>query len=193
MSQKIKWSSRLKGSTPFRNKVTIDGTDFRIREPTNFDRKWFSHKFSGPGLRYEMGVCIATGHIVWIHGPFPCGSNPDIKIFRRGLKQVIRPGVERVEADAGYRGEPLYISTPRDFRNEREEIAKNHARARHEHVNRYLKHFGCLQQTYRHKLSKHANLFWAVAVVTQVSLRYQEKLIWQVQYTGQTHADNILL
>jgi hypothetical protein len=108
------------------------------------------------------------------------------------MKHIIRPGVEQVEADAGYRGEPLYVSTPQNFRNEQENTAKKHVWAHHEHINRYLKHFGCLNQIFRHNINKHAPLFWAVAVVTQLSLRYNEKHVWQVQYTGPTYADNIL-
>lgn len=41
--------------------VTVDGTDFRINEPTDFSTKWFSHKFKGPGLRYEVAISIKGG------------------------------------------------------------------------------------------------------------------------------------
>ena len=37
-------------------KITIDGTDCEINEPSPFDRKWFSHKLRGAGLRYEIGI-----------------------------------------------------------------------------------------------------------------------------------------
>lgn len=30
-------------------------------EPSPFDPKWFSHKFVGPGLRYEVGVFYQVG------------------------------------------------------------------------------------------------------------------------------------
>ena len=52
----INWDKRLL-SLPVDNCwISLDGTDFRIQEPTPFDPKWFSHKFKGPGLRYEIGV-----------------------------------------------------------------------------------------------------------------------------------------
>jgi hypothetical protein len=51
------------------------GTDFRILEPTEFDQKWFSHKFRGSGVRYEIGLCIATGNIVWAHGEYTHAAN----------------------------------------------------------------------------------------------------------------------
>ena len=43
--------------------ISVDGTDCRIYEPEPFDTKWYSHKFNGPGLRYEIGVCIVSGNI----------------------------------------------------------------------------------------------------------------------------------
>jgi hypothetical protein len=117
--------------------VTVDGTDFRIQEPTPFSTKWYSHKFGAAGLRYEVAVCIQTGDIVWIHGPFPCGAWPDIKIFRNRLKQALAHG-EKVEADNGYRGERGTVRTADDYVSQVDKKAKQRARARHETVNRRL-------------------------------------------------------
>jgi hypothetical protein len=163
-SKVIKWESRLlrndKGCTC---KVMVDGTDFAIGEPYPFDKKWYSHKFKGPGLRYEVGVCIQTGDIVWTYGPFPCGRFPDIKIFRHRLINLLPPG-EKVEADAGYRGERAKIRVPADYLNEADRRAKAGARARHETVNKQFKQWGCLGKKFRHPLSKHMMCFNAVAV-----------------------------
>lgn len=64
-SYQIIWANRKNGAaigqTAF---VSLDGADFKIEEPTPFSPKWFSHKFKGPGLRYEVGLCIRTGYIV---------------------------------------------------------------------------------------------------------------------------------
>lgn len=189
-SIQIKWENRFAGQTGFRNKVTVDGTDFRIREPSKFNRKWFSHKFRSAGLRYEVAVCIKTGFIVWIHGPLPCGSHPDITVFRSGLKQALVVG-ERVEADRGYRGEPLYISVPDDHQSEQHKIAKSHARARHEQINRRFKQFQVLHQIFRHDTTKHAEVFWAVAVITQLSIELGDTLVWPVNYTGERYSDSL--
>ena len=51
-------------------------------EPSPFSPKWFSHKFRGPGIRYELALCIRTGDIVWAYGGFPCGEWPDLKLAR---------------------------------------------------------------------------------------------------------------
>jgi len=80
-SFKILWANRLRGDIGNACKVSVDGTDFRIFNWKPFWSGWFSHKFKGPGVRYEVGLCIRTGDIVWINGPFPCGQYPDITIF----------------------------------------------------------------------------------------------------------------
>ena len=36
--------------------VSIDGTDFRIQEPSPFSSSWYSHKFKGPGVLYGNNV-----------------------------------------------------------------------------------------------------------------------------------------
>jgi hypothetical protein len=156
-------------------KATIDGTDCRIWQPHPFDKKWFSHKFKGPGLRYEIGVAIQSGDIVWINGPYPCGSWPDIKIFRHRLMQHI-PAGEKVEADAGYRGQRDKIRTPGMFVSRSDQRAKANARARHETANKRLKQWGCLSQTYRHELNFHYRIFSAVAVCTQIAIENGEPL-----------------
>jgi len=81
--------------------VTIDGTDFRIFEQMPFDSKWFSQKFKGPGLRYEVGVCIQTGWIVWINGPFPAGNWTDLNIAHHGVNYRLDCG-KKYLADGGY-------------------------------------------------------------------------------------------
>lgn len=183
----IKWENRKHGNTPFRCKVSVDGTDFRIREPSEWSTKWYTPKFNGPGLRYEVAVCINTGHIVWCHGPFACGLNPDIRIFRLGLKHALDDG-ERVECDNGYRGEPLAISLKEEFRNEEHRRSKDLARARHECINRFFKRFEVLHEIFRNDINHHSKCFWAVAVIVQLSIALDEKQIWQVDYIeGETY------
>ena len=61
--------------------VSVDGTDCMIQKPSPFSSKWWSHKFNGHGVRYEVGLGIQNGDIVWVNGTFTCGECPDIKIF----------------------------------------------------------------------------------------------------------------
>ena len=166
--RKILWHNRFRQDTYQRCLVTIDGIDCQIEEPIPFSRKWYSHKFSGPGVRYELGVSIHTGDIVSLHGPFLCGSYPDITVFRLGLKRMLGPG-EKVVADCGYRGDTK-TCTPLNATNQEHLVAMGRARARHETINRRLKKWNCLKNVYRHHLDKHYLVFTSVAVIEQISI-----------------------
>lgn len=160
--------------------MTVDGTDCPIQEPSPFNRKWFSYKIHGPALRYEVGVCIQTGDIVWVNGGYPAGSWSDLRIFRHRLKQFLLPN-EMVEVDKGYRGDercriPQYRVSYSDQR------AKSRARARHETINSRLKIFNVLTKEFRqHDLHDHQRCFYACAVLTQLAF-YNNERPWQVNY-----------
>ena len=63
-----------------------------------------SHKYAGKSaLRYELGVNILAGNLVWIQVSYPAGKYMGIKIFNNVLVCFPELG-ERVEADEGYRG-----------------------------------------------------------------------------------------
>ena len=154
--------------------MSVDGTDFRIPEQTPFWKGWWSHKFNGPALRYEVAICIQTGDIVWVYGPFPAGAWPDIKIFRLGLKHELEPK-EKVEADKGYRGD-LSIRTPIYGGSSMYQDQQSAARARHETANRRFKQWNILSRVFRHQLDKHQSVFDAVATITQLSIENGEPL-----------------
>ena len=155
----------------------MDGTDLPIQEQSPWSKKWFSHKFKGPGLRYEIAIAIRTGLIVWINGPFPCGSFPDLKIFRNGLQGILGEN-ERVEADAGYVGcDPEFAKTPKScFVREDRKKLQNRVRARQETANKRFKQFNILKQRFRHDLDFHKIVFEAIAVLTQLSILSGESL-----------------
>lgn len=142
--------------------------DFSIPEPTPWSSIWWSHKFNGPGLRYELAICIATGWIVGYNGPFECGSWPDLKIFRSRLKRLLGK-YEKVIADRGYRGDPRVV-IPDNARDETHEEEMNTARARHETVNGRLKAWKCMAARFRHAKEKHHMVFRAVAVIEQLKI-----------------------
>lgn len=160
--------------------VSIDGTDFQIEKS---GKRWYSHKFKKPGVRYEVGVAILTGDIVWVKGPLPCGEWPDIKIFRAALVHYLDPD-ERVEADDGYIGEaPVHTKTPNMFTRKKEKLEMQaRVRNRHETVNKRFKQWGCLNQRFRHGVEQHSACFRAVAVLTQLSLEFGEPLFSVAEY-----------
>ena len=166
LATQIKWANRLDGNSSNLCKVSVDGTAFRIYEPTPFSSKWFSQKFRGPGLRYEVAVCIRTGHIVWTHGPFPCGSFPDLIIYRIAMKGSLAPG-EMVVADEGY-NDPTCLPGSDVDGEHRKRLAA--IRARKETVNRRFKQFFVPGHRFRHKSAIHSVCFHAVANLTQIMI-----------------------
>ena len=118
-------------------KIMVDGTDFHIQEPALFNPKWYSHKFRGPGLRYEIGVCIKTGWIVWVNGPFPAGAWPDQEIAGSGINHHLENN-ECYVGDGGYYDRGQWAETPTGHNNAEQKMYVL-ARAHHETVNSCFK------------------------------------------------------
>ena len=125
-------------------KVSIDGTDCPICEPSPFSPRWYSHKFHKAGLRYEVGICIETGEIVWVFGGYACGDWPDIEIARRGILNLIGRD-EKVIADSGYRGDDRIFHKTGDNTSFTART-RSLVRARHETVNDRLKAYAVLNK-----------------------------------------------
>ena len=167
----LEWEDRFqlapKGANTF---VSLDSTDFRIMEPSPFNPKWYFHKFHGPGMRYEVRICMRTGDIVWAYGGFPCGEWSDLKLTRYAFVLGLQEG-EKVIADRGY-NDPNYF----DFPNGENNAKKKEIMARHETFNGRLKQFSCLQDIFRHELCLHPLYFNAVVDVTQMTIQRGEPL-----------------
>lgn len=163
----MKWSNRIHGKSFRGCLASVDGTDVRIREPQTFDPKWYSHKFHGPGVRYEIGISINTADIVWLSGPYPCGSYPDISIFNQGMVKGLFQN-ERVVADNGYKSKRCLRSS--QLRTHRDIQKHKRIRARHESMNGRLKKFNILNVPFRHSLSKHNMVFFAIANIVQLEI-----------------------
>ncbi len=54
-------------------------------------------------------------------------------------------------------------------------------RAHHKMLNRWLKNWGILSQVYWHDIMQHGNVFWACAVVTQLTMKILETF-FEVEY-----------
>jgi hypothetical protein len=147
----------------------VDGIDCRIREPRKIpSTEWYSHKFDGPGLTYELGIAIHQQKLVWIRGPERSGKG-DLQNFRaeNGLKSKI-PGGKKVVADSIYKDPVCAIKNPQDTADVRR--FKRRARARHETFNGRLKNFSVLSEMFRHGHKKHKCVFEAVCVITQYEI-----------------------
>ena len=173
----IKWENRLIDYSRERCTVSVDGTDFRILEPRPFNKCWFSHKFKGPGVRYEVAVSIKEGWIVWVRGPFACGKWPDICIVMQdnvGLEHQLLPG-EYYVADNGYNSAFSSAVTPRNVAPEDKPMHQR-IRGRHESCNKRFKQWRILSNPFRPNVEKHFMVFKMVANITQLILQHEEPL-----------------
>lgn len=168
----IRHERRFEGAQLGTNVFTsLDGVDFEILEQSPWDKKWFSQKFGGPGLRYEIGLCIITGNIVWAYGGFPCGETPDINLARSYYVTEIEDG-ELTLADDGYK-DPRFIYPAKypETQNDQKRIMK-----RHETVNHRVKVFQVLGSRFRHHPDKHPQCFYAVVNIVQIVIDGGDKL-----------------
>lgn len=147
--------------------VSVDGTDCQIMEPQPFSPMWYSHKFHGPGVRYEIGLSVETGRLVWANGPYMCGKYPDNSIFCQQMKQKLLDG-EFVIGDAGYTDRKCIRQSPNH--SDINSIWHSRLRARHETVNARLKSYQVLHQIFRHDKSLHSDCFHAVVQITALCL-----------------------
>ena len=157
----------------------MDGTDYCIQEQHPFNPKWYSHKFWGPAVRYEIAISIATGWIVWIHGPFPAGEWTNLRIARHALNHNLDE-FEMYIADGGYYDGYQWATTPTGFHKHGDRI-RALVQARHENINRRFKEWGALQQRWRHAPHKHRVMFRTIANIIQLRLETDEPA-WPIHY-----------
>ena len=111
-----------------------------------------------------------------MNGPFVASKHNDIIFFRSSLVSHLSFG-ERVEADDGYIGEaPQHIKCPMSVTNPAKiKEMQGRVRSREETINIRSKDWGILKQVYRHDLPSHAEVFRAIAVITQIAIDSGEK------------------
>ncbi len=158
--------------------MTVDGTDFRIPQKGAATKgNAFASKSA---LRYELGVDILTGNLVWIQGPYPAGKYTDITIFNKVLRNFLEPG-ERIKANEGYRSHPDKIKCPGNDANPAENRGmQGRVRACHKMLNGRLKNWGILSQVFCHNIMRHGDVFRACAVVTQFTVQNGEPHFFRV-------------
>jgi hypothetical protein len=160
--------------------ISVDGIDLRIPQQ-GFARKgnpFESHKYARKSaLRYELGVDIITGHLVWINGLILAGAFPDIKKFCSCLSLWLDQD-EHVEADDGYISNAPYkvkSSASLIYLNENQ-VMQVHVCSRQEMINMWLNQWEISKQVYCHAITKHGYVFRAIAVVVQIAIENGEPL-----------------
>ena len=174
--KKIVWDADMDASNTAIFALSLDGTDFRVWEKKhpflNQDRQHCSKQFKHGALKYEVAMSVFKPRVVWIYGPHRGGEH-DMTIFRKRLKQKIKPGKKAI-ADRGYitsREDEQMLSLPNPMYDSKElNNFKSRARLRHETFNGRLKNYEILQHTFRHGEKKHKLVFEALCVTVQYQM-----------------------
>lgn len=150
--------------------VFVDGTDFRIQEPTPFSHTWNSHKLLGPGVRYEIGMSFINHIIVWVDKPFSCGIGPDVQSFKERMCSSLSSD-EWVTADLGYRHAKCITQ---DDVLPYARALHSQIRARHKTCNELFKRFSVLGQVFRHNVKLHSRVLHVVSKIVALAICYEE-------------------
>jgi hypothetical protein len=172
----IQWDARFEGNWHFWT-FCVDGIHCPIYEPRRpFWTGWYSNKFKGAALAYEVATAVTTGKIVSINGPFPAGRWNDPMMFKNNLAKRVITGVEKGVCDAGYFDchEWLFRAYWRSKGGLKEKLPRNdlheRIRARHEQLNSRLHRFNCVASIFRHDITMHGDFFNACAVIVQLEI-----------------------
>jgi hypothetical protein len=97
------------------------------------------------------------------------------------LAHFLEPG-KRIEADDSYRGHADKVKCPKNDVNPVENVKmQGRVRAHHETLNGLLRNWRILSQVFRHDIQRHGDVFWACAVITQLTIEHGEPL-FSVEY-----------
>ena len=171
-------------------KVSVDGTDCPVQEISPFNNNLWSHKLNGAGLRYEIGVNIRTGLMVWVNGPYEPAPWPDLRIFRDNMMGQLAPG-EWILADGGYHDGAEFVITKRMGPDWLQRMSCK-AMARHENVNGLTKKFGALKIPFRHDHGRHERVFKAICNVVQIIMMVENPLEGRVNYIDIEYRDELV-
>lgn len=114
-------------------------------------------------------MSISSGNVCWFHGPCPCGTFPDDKIFRIGLLHNLDIN-ECVAVESGYIHSKCVTSDNRLFTSQDSNVYESII-ARIETVNRLLKRFFILSHRFRHSIQKQQFCFMAVVNIVCVCIK----------------------
>ena len=82
-----------------------------------FDKWFYSHKFNGNGVRYEMECVLQLGTSFGLVDLFRCEANNPTDSHEGGLLRGVLDKGEMVEADCGYERRKWYIKIPTGSHN----------------------------------------------------------------------------
>ena len=150
--------------------MTVDGTEFHIPQKgiATKGNAFGSHKYVGKSaLRYELGVIILTGNLVWIKGPYPAGKYTNIKKIYKVLRNFLEPG-ERIEAVRGTAATPTKSNAGQQRKSGGESGDAGEGKGTSRDANRRLKNWGILSQVFRHHIMMHGDVLRACKRKTEI-------------------------
>ncbi len=139
--------------------MTLDGFECPIERPLDneIQQHYYSGKKKRHTIKYEIGVQIISGKVVWLAGDAP-GSVHDLQMARSfSLITLLLPG-EKVLADKAYIGENCFIHPFKPATTEEEKKFNtkiSSIRETVEHTIGRIKLFQFLKQQWRHDLDLH--------------------------------------
>ena len=154
--------------------------------------KWFSHKFNGPGVSFEMVVDPLEGKIRWINGPEPAsihdltflrgGKKGQKKKWKRSSLYFALPSFARLVGDSAYEGQPDKVSTTKDAHKPATKELFARLKSMQETCFKRFKDFNVVSGTFRHgkgtddKLAKIKLSVECVAILLQYEFENGSRL-----------------
>lgn len=163
--------------------ISVDGVHCRFHEvkhkTLSKDPKYFTYKFNGPGLAYELALDLFDSKLVWLKGPLPAGEKNDLGIYQSELKQKIPEGKKAI-TDGGYNDhKDSKLAQPNSHDPDELRTFKARARMRQEAFHARIKRFDCLQNPFRHGMEQHGVCFLAVCILCAYELEFGTPM-WDV-------------
>ena len=129
-------------------------------------------------MRYEIGLCIKTGYVVWAYGGLPCGECNDLQLAQMEFVNQLEIG-EQAVADSIYRDWRYFVNAP-SFANYERHNYNHYVLKRimtcHENVNARLKSYSVMSDVFRRPIREHCKLFKACLNLVQVGIENGEPL-----------------
>ena len=153
---------------------------------------WWSHKFNGPAVSFEVVTDPLEGKIRWINGPEPASTH-DLTFLRGGKKGQQKkwkksalyfhiPKTVRLVGDSAYQGQQDKVTTTKDAHKPATKKLFARMKSMQETCFKRFKDFKVLRDSFRHgkntndKLAKIKMSFEAVAVLLQYDFENGSRL-----------------
>jgi hypothetical protein len=173
LKKKIFFQARKR--TGLNSSVAIDSTDCPIERPASLiQRLFYSGKSKIHCVKYEVGVDVVDGLIVWLYGCVP-GSYHDLTITRMsGIAQHLLPG-EFLFGDKAYtdpcfispvRGLPEHLTVDQKTYN----LVHSSIRVKVENTFARVKNFKIMSCPFRNDLTLHPIVFYVICNLVNVDI-----------------------